>query len=465
MIRYLLQPVSHGRKSRLWSARIRLDGWLKPRTFALHVTDKRVAEQKLEKLVQDLEKEAAGISIPKPMREAAQNPIAGHLRAFLVDLKAKGRSANTLGKYRNCIPKLCQRCGWVMVRDVSAKSFTEWRAQSGLGPKTINDLLGAMSSLLHWMERQQLILANPLKHVQKVSNRPAGSFRRALCQDQIRALLAVAPLHRSTIYLTIIYTGLRRAELGGLKWQDFDLDSSPALLRVPSSISKNRKATTHELRPELADAIRTFRPTHAEPSGWVFRGQVPRISTFKQDLAKAKIPFTDEQGRRVDLHALRNTFITLLSASGVAPRAAMALARHSDMKLTMRVYTDPDRLGLDRATALLPSFRVPDHAAQLTAQTGAVSGQTGSPAVATGHPAQLSQLSEYDASGREKTPSVATGGLSKMERTKRLELVRLLLQVLDHQLRILNEGGTAAQRAAHGARRKREPSLKGGPSP
>ena len=61
MINFLFQPKRAGEKSRLWSARVRLDGWLKPRTFVLHVSDKRVAQQKLTKLIEELEREAAGI--------------------------------------------------------------------------------------------------------------------------------------------------------------------------------------------------------------------------------------------------------------------------------------------------------------------------------------------------------------------------------------------------------------------
>ena len=129
------QPSRNGKKSRLWSCRIRLAGWLKDRTYPLHVTDKRVAEQKIEKLVQELEREAAGIIAPKLIRDAAQTPIAEHLKAFLDDLEAKGRAKNTLSKYRNCIPVLCKRCGWVLVRDVTAQSFTVWRAKKRTAPE------------------------------------------------------------------------------------------------------------------------------------------------------------------------------------------------------------------------------------------------------------------------------------------------------------------------------------------
>jgi hypothetical protein len=43
------------------------------------------------------------------------------------------------------------------------------------------------------------------------------------------------------------------------------------------------------------------------------------------------------------------TFISGLAAAGVHPREAQALARHSDIKLTMQTYTDVRLLDLHRA--------------------------------------------------------------------------------------------------------------------
>ncbi len=63
----------------------------------------------------------------------------------------------------------------------------------------------------------------------------------------------------------------------------------------------------------------------------------------------------DAEGRVFDFHALRNTYITLVVKSGASVKEAQDLARHSDPKLTMNVYT---KLGVhDLATALdrLPS--------------------------------------------------------------------------------------------------------------
>ncbi len=52
--------------------------------------------------------------------------------------------------------------------------------------------------------------------------------------------------------------------------------------------------------------------------------------------------FTDDELRRLvaGFHALRYTWATFLQRHGIAQRFAMKLLRHSDIKLTSKVYTD-----------------------------------------------------------------------------------------------------------------------------
>lgn len=51
------------------------------------------------------------------------------------------------------------------------------------------------------------------------------------------------------------------------------------------------------------------------------------------------LKYRDSQGRFADFHSNRHTFITNLSLVGVSPRDAQELARHSDVRLTMSVYS------------------------------------------------------------------------------------------------------------------------------
>lgn len=78
---------------------------------------------------------------------------------------------------------------------------------------------------------------------------------------------------------------------------------------------------------------------------------------FRADLAAAGIPIVDENGRILDFHGQRATFITGLARAGVSPTKAQKLARHSDVNLTMQTYT---HLGVDdlaSAVESLPSLR------------------------------------------------------------------------------------------------------------
>src|SRR5207248_11030244 len=79
-----------------------------------------------------------------------------------------------------------------------------------------------------------------------------------------------------------------------------------------------------------------------------------------RDLKAARIRRRDDRGRTIDVHAMRTAFGTLLSRTGTAPRTAQAAMRHSDIKLTMGVYTDPRLLDVRGAIERLPALPLPD---------------------------------------------------------------------------------------------------------
>ena len=80
------------------------------------------------------------------------------------------------------------------------------------------------------------------------------------------------------------------------------------------------------------------------------------MNIFKADLRAAKIDPVDGRGQRADFHALRHTLATNLALAGTAPRVAMEVMRHSDMRLTSKTYTDAGLLPLADAVTKLPSF-------------------------------------------------------------------------------------------------------------
>jgi len=120
-------------------------------------------------------------------------------------------------------------------------------------------------------------------------------------------------------------------------------------------ICADGKAANIPLRP---DVVAELREHLAERKALEARliTKVPTILVFDADIQAAGIPKADARGRVVDIHALRHTFGTHLSAAGVHPRTAMAAMRHSRIELTMNLYTDPVLLAVAGAVGALPRF-------------------------------------------------------------------------------------------------------------
>jgi integrase len=126
------------------------------------------------------------------------------------------------------------------------------------------------------------------------------------------------------------------------------------------------------LHPELADELRKLKGCGKLEPDPVFRG-IPRIERFRRDLIKAGIPLKDTFGRKAVFHSLRHTFGTNLVRGGVVSRVAMSLMRHSDRRLTDKIYTDEKLLGTSAAFDSLPNYA--EWASQIASQILGAEGQ------------------------------------------------------------------------------------------
>ncbi len=350
MIKFVYKPKGH----RIWRGRYRLTGGIKIEDVTLQTNDRRIADQRLCELVKELELEAAGIIPPKPIREAAARQMSEHLNDYVADLRALGRSDSHINNIEFRVGRLIQECQWKRGVDVTADSFVTWRGKQNLAAKTINDYLGGAVSLLNWMKHNKRILDNALDSVKKVDTTGEETrIRRAFTDEEVKRLLDAAGKYRA-VYLTAVDTGLRRSELAELLWSDLELSAAIPVVHVRASISKNGKATTIPLHPDVVVALQALR-NGSQNEDRVFE-RVPRIERFKRDLKKAGIAYMDAAGRFADFHSLRKTFGTNLMKGKVAPRVAMELMRHSDMRLTAKIYTDAMQLPTAAAIQSLPGF-------------------------------------------------------------------------------------------------------------
>ncbi len=88
------------------------------------------------------------------------------------------------------------------------------------------------------------------------------------------------------------------------------------------------------------------------------------------------IPYIDEAGWYADFHSLRHTTGSLLAASGVHPKVAQSLMRHSDINLTMSKYTHTLTGQEAKAVEGLPDLSLPEVQSQQARATGTCDGGT-----------------------------------------------------------------------------------------
>jgi integrase len=378
MIDFIYKP----KDSRIWRWKFRQQSAdRKIVDVSLETSDKRCAEKRRDKLREEKLHERDGLILPKAAREAAQRRLLDHLNDFLGDMRRRGKSEKYLANIEFRVSRLITDCSWKLSKDVTADSFQAWRREHReLKDKTANDYLEATRCFFNWLIKLGRTGCNPLLSVEKAKTKEGkAEERRALSDDEMLRLLAVAG-ERKPVYLMAVHTGLRSSELAALKWSDLHLGAITPFVKVRASTTKNGKSADMRLHPELASALRDFKGSGVLDDELVFK-RIPRIERFRRDLIKAGIPFQDAFGRRAVFHSLRHTFGTNLARGGVASRVAMTLMRHSDRRLTDKVYTDENLLGTWAAFDVLPNYV--ERASQIASQILVANGQNESSLVTT----------------------------------------------------------------------------------
>lgn len=317
-------------------------------------TDREATKQRAAQLERMAAREEEGLV--NPFAESLRRPIGEHVAEYIADLAATGRDSMYVYNQEHRLHKLTKACEWGTLGHVGPNQFIHWRSgQISRSARTLNQYLDTARAFLNWCVRGRRIAMNPLLVVVKVDTRGLEKRkRRALTVDELRRLIAGAG-GRGLVYRLVANTGMRRAEVVGLRWCDAHLDESPAYLSLRVETAKGKREYAQPLRPELAAELQATRPAGAKPTDPVFAA-VPDMDAFRADLAAAGIPYLDDQSRQADFHSLRKTFNMLLAAAKTPPRTAMELMRHTDIKLTMGAYTDPRLLDGFGAVASLPDL-------------------------------------------------------------------------------------------------------------
>jgi len=339
-----------------------LDHAGKRRERSTRTTDRATAQRILAKWVADAALRREGIIDPRADGYAAhgRRPLAEHVEVYLDHCRAAGLAdEHVKGKARHLRRLIDFMGGAPKLADLDADTLERYlwaMRERGAAARSVNFARQQVVAFANWCTKSARLETNPLKHVPKLDeSTDRRRVRRALTDDELARLLAVAKERgREAWYMLAAYAGLRRGDLRRLEWADVDLEAGTITIRG----GKAKRVDVIPMHPHVCESLKALKTQNpAVPGAKVFP-EVPTTVTVRKDFLRAGIELVDNEGRAVDLHALRTTLGTRLARAGVPPQVAMRLMRHADYRTTLKHYTV---LGLaDSAAALakLPSIQL-----------------------------------------------------------------------------------------------------------
>ena len=225
---------------------------------------------------------------------------------------------------------------------------------------TVRQAWAVLRSALAQAVREELLTRNVAGMVRMPI--PRSDARRVWSVDDVRKFLENSretgdSLHAA--YVVMLVLGLRRGELLGLGWEDVDLEKGEARIRwqiqrLDGQLVRRRTKTVGSdallpLPDICVDALRshrsmTNRRRQQAGEAWHETGLVfttmfglpldPRNfnRSFRTRSEVAGVPI-------IPVHSTRRTCASLLVELGVHPRVAMAIMRHSQISVTMNIYS------------------------------------------------------------------------------------------------------------------------------
>ena len=306
----------------------------------------RTQKELLPKLEQ-LRRDYAGADLT----EECRMPLGEWLEQWLLEQGQRLRPA-TVDGYRYCIRLIDQHLAAVpldQLKKPDVQKMYNALLDSGLSSSTVRSVHMMLHEAMDAAVRKNLIVRNPTTKatLPKKEYAPVQVLNNEQLERFLNEIRSVPAWH--DLFYVELTTGLRRGELCGLRWDDFDENAGRLCVRRTISYRhgklcvgepKTESGVRSILLPQsTADLLRNRKRT--VQSEWIFPAQSDSnlpvhpesaFNAFKRILKKADLP-------DLPLHALRHTFSTQAIAAGVDPKTLSSILGHTNASFTLNTYT------------------------------------------------------------------------------------------------------------------------------
>jgi integrase len=311
------------------------------------------AQRRLTELLASLDK---GVYTPP-----GRLTVAEHLNQWLDGYVKTNCSQRTLDGYKSIIEThLVPSLGHIQLKNLHPQTIQEYygKACQLLSARTVHHQHRVLSQSLKYAVRQGYLGRNPAEFVDPPS--PRKKAMRTLTPGEVEVLfnIAVSSYYYPVIY-TAVSTGLRQAELLGLRWRDIDLDMlsisvSQVLYKRCGICQFKEPKTSHSRRrvamtPKLALFLREYKAERERLYQKLRRQFTLDTLVFAsvEDNPLDPCVLTHNFSRlckragleNVRFHDLRHTFASLMLLRGAKPKVISEALGHASVAFTMDTYS------------------------------------------------------------------------------------------------------------------------------
>lgn len=359
------------RKDGRWQEQVKLPGMSKPKYF-YGKTQKEV-HRKMAEWSQEKEEEKA--------KAVLFETVADEWLTFKVEVDKVGWATEHCYK-----PSLREAKDWFSGRNIGdiyadeVMEFLKSIAAKGLGFSAVSKRKNVMNGIFDYAILKRMIKYNPARSAKMPGNLPKGT-REPPEDEQVEQIKTAFGNEFGLFPLIQAFTGMRRAELLALRWEDFDWERN--VIKVTQSI-EFISSVPHVKKPKTDAGIREIslleplkQQLPHDKHGIVFPGNNREYmganeydSAWKRWCISAGLAVEKEQtkGRKrklsgldkwrvtVTSHQLRHYYATILYEAGIRAKDAQNLLGHADIQTTLNVYTHIRKKQKKAATDRLNQF-------------------------------------------------------------------------------------------------------------
>ncbi|RKX28592.1 MAG: hypothetical protein DRP46_08385 [Candidatus Zixiibacteriota bacterium] len=264
--------------------------------------------------------------------------IMNHLQEFI---KEKRPEINYLSQLSDEIIeeyKSFRKNSWVNPNGQMVKSKKEIKeyTRKGARSRTINLEVDGIKTMLNLAVRWQYLVKNPLTSVKSLKEDDRKPIR-FLSENECKKFLEACPKTFHPIFFTLLHTGMRKAEIENLQWQDIDLKNRKILIRRKPDWNPKTSEREIPLSDALYKVLSNYRKRKGNPPKKEYAFNLKNSGHSHNILRRVLIKTAKraEIENFTKVHTLRHTFASHLVVKGIDLPTVGKLLGHTDIQTTM----------------------------------------------------------------------------------------------------------------------------------